>query len=290
MTRFYSSLPLNEILRLDLEEKERLRKETEVVARRTVLTEKCAARAKTDVLDAVDEPPLVAPMPFFVESLEGRWVFGPVLHRGAWYRVSLTKKQLEAGVKHSQEWWGNYLKHTDLRLGSVPLQVSYLSALIQASRGEYQDLIAEMHDELIGDYDSMNHVCAMTGSRICFSPSGLDMAVHEYGTPEAHFVPGLLHGIKGLLTFGTGCEGPLEVLAGTRDVAQINGISQWLRGVNTYLACDNNPSPDEQTCALVLGLSGDRFFIISDPDDKRERPARGMALEKIMPMATEAPR
>lgn len=229
---------------------------------------------------------VVRPAGFHAEVLEDRYVFGPVLHRGELYRVSLSKAHLDGGSRKTQDQWLEYLKDSEWRLGSGPLQIDYLSLLRREADGEYKDIIAEMHDTIKVDYDSRSPlVRAVTGSRVFYSPTGLDKVVHNYGTPDAYPSEARIVGPDGWLRPETGFEDSLDALLGTRDIVALNQLTQWLQGLNAYMYRVNNTPGSEIQRALVLGGSG-RFNIGASSNIGSSGPARGVATQKIIPSET----
>ena len=230
--------------------------------------------------------PVLSPSAFSVEELADRFVISPISYRDGLYRVAWGKEQLDGGKKRPQDDWNTYLSGSEWRLASGPLQVALLGALYAERDGAYKDLVEKVRSAVDGDYDATTGNRAVTGTRVFYSPQGLDRVVHEYGTPDAYDLAAGIMGPDGWLKPGCGYDDAVEALVGMKDFTFLNEITQWVRQKDAYIWRINSTPSSEQQRALVLGVVSDRFYIDAISSIVNGRPARGVAVEKISSVST----
>jgi hypothetical protein len=225
---------------------------------------------------------------FTIESLPDRYVMGPIKYHDGLYRVAWSKTLLDGGARKTQGGWVKFLQSGEWQLGSGPLQIALLSTLYNERDGKYKSLVEEIKNTVKDDYDARSSSNrAMTGTRIIYSPTGLDKVIHEYGTLDEYTVDARIVSTNGWLTPGCGFEESVAALVGTKDLAHLNKVTQWLHEKNAYLWRVNNAPSSEDERALVLGVDGGvRFNINANSNIIINRPARGVAMRKIPALET----
>ena len=213
---------------------------------------------------------------FTVQELSDRYMIGPVLCRGELYRVALSKEFLDNGQSHRQDAWVDRLQMSEWQLPSGPLMMELMTKLYEERDGQYQDTIAEIQKKLREDFNGW----MMTSTRIHYHTARLDEVVHDYRSQDEQTIARDMTGSEGLVTPTSGFDDAIETLFGTRDLALLADVSQWVSGKKLYLRRYTTKVDAQGT--LVLGVvSNDGFCIYAGTNISTNWPARGVTLQKI---------
>jgi hypothetical protein len=233
---------------------------------------------KTAVKPA-SQPPLSAHSSLSIDDLADRYVISSVAYRDGLYEVSLSKELLDSGTMRTQDDWVAHLASSEWRLPSGPLAIALYTTLYTARKGPHTKTIAAIQRKLRKDH---KEYWMSTGTRIKYSPNGLDTIIHEYGTPDANDLSAEVVGPDDWVTPESGFEGVITALLGTCNIPLLEDVSAWASGKKPYLWRVNNAPSFEDERALVLGVSnGGRFNIDANYNVNINRPARGVAVRKI---------
>ena len=213
---------------------------------------------------------------FAIDELSDRYVIGPVSYRGESHRVALSKEFLDNAEVHTQDDWVDRLQSSEWQLPSGPLMMELMTKLYEERDGQYQDTIAEIQKKLREDFNGW----MMTSTRIHYHTARLDEVVHDYRSQDEQTIARDMTGSEGLVTPTSGFDDAIETLFGTRDLALLADVSQWVSGKKLYLRRYTTKVDAQGT--LVLGVvSNDGFCIYAGTNISTNWPARGVTLQKI---------
>jgi hypothetical protein len=97
-----------------------------------------------------------------------------------------------------------------------------------------------------------------TLTRIAYEPSGKDKIIHNYKTSDEYSIEESVVGPDGLMNEISNKK-VLESLLGTSNVTQINAVSQWINGTDSYIwRLNSKPSKKDERVAR-FDAAGGRF-------------------------------
>ncbi len=217
---------------------------------------------------------------FTFEESDDRFTFGPMQYRGRAYRVSLAKELLRDGAVDTQMGWSSYLQKQELwRLPSVPLQIAYISLLMQHSGDSHLDPLGRAQS-MVWD-DLLRGI--MSGSRVRYSMRGFDGVTHEYGTADVYDIPARIRGRSELISTNAVTAKALHALTGVRDIATFTRFNQVFKSKNIRLSRQYRTPVHNTICVLGLRVPITSGLVIDACLSNRWRAvARGVALEEII--------
>jgi hypothetical protein len=99
-----------------------------------------------------------------------------------------------------------------------------------------------------------------TLTRIAYEPSGKDKIIHNYRTSDEYSIDAEVVGSEGFVQ-DIPNKKVLEALLGTQDVSQINAVSQWINGTNSFLwRLNSKPSKKDERVAWFV--ANDNVFLL----------------------------
>ncbi len=258
-------------------------KAKEEAERQQRIAELQARRGKKGKEPAAAATPPAAVLPilpagnFKIESLADRYRIHQVQYQNGLYVVDLRKELLDEGKSHTQQEWINLTQNTEWKLADMQLYHATLAALYRQREHPVQaqkDIVAELHRLFKADFDPAKPYMS-TSTRIKYAASGKDEVTHEWGYASARKKAVALVGPDTLINPSSGLEEQMDVLLGSRDLAEIENVYEWISGKKPYLLRFNqSPARDEERAA-VLGSDVSRFSIVCIDDLDNGRPALG---------------
>jgi len=111
-----------------------------------------------------------------------------------------------------------------------------------------------------------------TLTRIIYNTSGKDRIIHNYGTLDEYSLDGKVVGPDNWID-EISDKSVLEKLLGTSNIEQINEVSQWLNGTNTYLWRLNSKPKTKDERVARFGAGDSTFSLGCGRDPLSECPA-----------------
>ncbi len=269
-------------------EKEQQRKIDEAKAQEEEERRKRIEKLKSRRKEAVKpEPAATAPPPaiipagtFQIESLPDRYRIHDVPYRGSLYVVDWGKELLDKGNKHNQWEWIASTQSTEWKIPDLQLYHATLSTLYHHREHAVQEqkkLVDEMKNLFKTDFDPAQPFM-MTSTRINYAAHWLDEVTHNVGYPSAQQHLLTLVGPDALINASSGLEEQMGVLLGSRDLAEIEKVYEWIRGGKPYLRrFYAAPERDTEKMA-VLGCVKNIFSISCENSTYHRRLSRGVVV------------
>ena len=242
---------------------------------------KYAPKPSSDTSKQEGDPLKIIPTSdgFTVSEEADRLVVAPIEYRRELYRVSWSKYLLDNGQSHTQDQWRTLLHGGEWSLPDGALYYATLSALYQNRQGSHKEGIKKIQRSFRKDF---RNDWMMTSTHITYAARGLDTIVHEYKQPGNYTVKARVNGPNEWVTPQSGFEESIDALLGTRNLAQLEKIFQWVSSKKPHLWRLINPPTKNEQRALVLGVNDYGRFIINANDSiTNGRPARGVVAQKI---------
>jgi len=280
MTRLYSSFDLDHILRDEDARRAQELKDAEAAARRAVIAEK---RGGT---------PAVVPSAadwFSIEKSDSHFLLHNLVVDGKMGDY-LWSGALLSG-EHTQEEWlsiPEYRTVDGIKFG-LPSSLEWGATIValyhhrNTKDPAQQVLLEEFKLSLV---DSLKRY-VVTATRMTYTPTVHDLV--EYLRRNSN------HLYNADLA-GKNCPLDASMSSETRawfgvDAQEFMDAATWLTGFGVHVFRRERPKEKQEVRALVLGVvDSGRFNIDADDSINDDRPARGVAVRKILPPATEAPR
>ena len=271
-------------------EKEQQRKADEVKAR-----EEEERRKKIEALKAgraggkkptiippaasVVSPVVVPAGNFQIESLADRYRLHNVQYNNGVYVVDWSKELLENGAAKKQQEWIVATQSTEWKIPDLQLYHATLATLYRHkdhAAKEQQKLVKEVQQVFQQDFDPAKPYMT-TSTKIQYAASGLDKVTHGWGYPSAQKHSLVLVGPDAYVNPSSGLEAQMEVLLGSRDVAEIEKVYEWVSGKKPYLwRLGQAPAQDKERAAVLGCNDGNEFSISCSIDFSGSRPSRGV--------------
>src|SRR3989344_1031013 len=209
-------------------------------------------------------PSIVIPTGNFqIESLADRYRLHNVQYNNGVYVVDWSKELLENGATKKQQEWIAATQSTEWKIPNMRLYHATLATLYRHkdhAAKEQQKLVKELQQVFKTDFFS-DKPNMTTSTRIQYAASRLDKVTHNFGYPFAQEHSLVLVGRDACVAPSSGLEAQMEVLLGSRDLAEIKTVYKWISGKNPYLwPLRQAPAQDEERAA-VLGCGNGRFVI-----------------------------
>ena len=102
-----------------------------------------------------------------------------------------------------------------------------------------------------------------TLTRVAYIPEGNDKILHNYRTSDEYSIENEVVGPDGWMT-DIPDKNVLEFLIGTRDVPQINNVSQWINETNAYLWRRNSKPKERVERVARFDGDGNRLGLLCD--------------------------
>ena len=224
-------------------------------------------------------PSIVIPTGNFqIESLADRYRLHHVPYNNDLYVVDWSKELLENGATKTQRDWIAATQSTKWKIPDMQLYHATLATLYRHkdhAAKEQQKLVKELQQVFKTDF-AFDKPYMTTSTRIQYAASGFDHVTHNFGYPSAQKHSLALVGPDAYVAPSSGLEAQMEVLLGSRDLAEIKTVYKWISGKNPYLwRLEQAPAQDEEQ-AVVLGCYSYRFNIYCDGGFDISWPSRGV--------------
>ena len=187
---------------------------------------------------AAPEPAQPAnPIPASINSVSDYWSIDGVQYRNGIHTVDLSKSLLDGDSAKTQDQWVAHYNDAkgknEFHAPDFPLLYGIVRALHTAR--DNASVKTEIDEAKKFLFDKSRAHWLMTLTRVRYKPSGTDLIIHNYGTPDKYesttdFI--------GLDEYITATKQPLayQKLLGTVDnTQQIHDVFKWLNGTDTYL-------------------------------------------------------
>ena len=224
-------------------------------------------------------PSIVIPTGNFqIESLADRYRLHNVQYNNGVYVVDWSKELLENGATKKQQEWIAATQSTEWKIPDMQLYHATFATLYRHkdhAAKEQQKLVKELQQVFKTDF-APDKSYMTTSTRIQYAASRLDKVTHNFGYPFAQEHSLVLVGRDACVAPSSGLEAQMEVLLGSRDLAEIKTVYKWISGKNPYLwRLEQAPAQDEEQ-AVVLGCYSYRFNIYCDGGSDISWPSRGV--------------
>ncbi len=222
----------------------RKRKSRGVVVVREIFGGASAATAPTT-------PAIIPAGTFQIESLPDRYRIHGVPYRGDLYVVDWSKIFLEEG-KGFQENAIRLTKNTVWKIPNLQLYHATLSTLYRRREHAVQEqkkLVEELRQLFKTDFDNKS---VNTSTRLKYVAQGPDTITHDWGYPWARQHPLVPVKHRAWINASSGLEEQMEVLLGSRDLAEIEKVYEWVGGWKPYFD-KRNPWPQSAEIGAVFG-------------------------------------
>ena len=223
---------------------------------------------------------VIPPGNFQIESLADRYRLHNVQYNNGVYVVDWSKELLENGATKKQQEWIAATQSTEWKIPNMRLYHATLATLYRHkdhAAKEQQKLVKELQQVFKTDFFS-GKLYMTTSTRIQYAASGLDNVTHNFGYPFAQKHLLALAGQDGYVDSSSGMEAQMEVLLGSRDLAEIEKMYEWVSGKKPYLWRLEQALQQDEERAAVLGCNYgiNRFNIYCGGDFDNSRPSRGV--------------
>ena len=241
------------------EEEERQRRIEELKAR----GEKRTASPLPPPPASPSPPPLASSTDFHIENLPDRYRMHQVQYNNGVYVVDWSKELLDQGVSNVQQEWIEATQSTKWKIPNLQLYHATLRALYQHREHpvkEQKEVVEELRQVFKADFTPAKPYM-MTSTRIKYTTDDKDIVTHDVGYVTARKLTVSLVGPNGLINASSGLEKQMDALLGSRDVAEIETVYEWMNDKKPYLyRFTQKPARDEERAA-VLGCDVDGFGI-----------------------------
>jgi len=197
---------------------------------------KPANQSKTPIVSPPVQP-IVAQANISINSVSDYWSIDGVQYRNGIHTVDLSKSLLDGDSAKTQDQWVAHYNDAkgknEFHAPDFPLLYGIVRALHTAR--DNASVKTEIDEAKKFLFDKSRAHWLMTLTRVRYKPSGTDLIIHNYGTPDKYesttdFI--------GLDEYITATKQPLayQKLLGTVDnTQQIHDVFKWLNGTDTYL-------------------------------------------------------
>ncbi len=195
---------------------------------------------------------------------EGFWTIPDINYRGESRTYRLFEKMIP---RITQEQLSEFYEQEKAKGNPRPMDSILHFAIMNASynlRDQNPKETERLRRFLQTDFQEYKN----TLTRVIYSPSGKDKVIHNYRTSDEYSIDGKVVGPNDWIE-NMSDKKVLKSLLGTQDVVQIDKISQWINGTNSFI-CRFNSKPktkDERVARFgtddyALLFDCDRFTIL----------------------------
>ena len=208
-------------------------------------------------------PPLASFADFHIENLSDRYRMHQVQYHNGVYVVDWSKELLDQGKSKTQEDWITATQSSEWKVPSLQLYHATLRILYQHREHPVKDqkkMVEDMQKMFKTDFEPAKPDMR-TSTRIKYAARGEDIVTHDSGYATAREMRVSLVGPNGWINASSGLEEQMDALLGSRDVAEIETVYEWISGKKPYLDRVNQKPVCDKERAAVLGCNGSRFNI-----------------------------
>jgi hypothetical protein len=235
----------------------------------------------TEVLESMEE---IRQMwkEFHIQELEDRYRLRNVNYDGGIYVVDWSKQLLLDKALHDQYTWLQFTQSPSWKLPSSQLVHATLLALYNNRENPnrvQKDLSRKVIDEIfLADFKEN---LPFTSTIVRYMPKGNDEIIHDYCYRTQNRIDTQMAGKEGLINEASGFEWKINALLGTRNLAEVEQVYEWLSGKKPFLWQMDQKPEAEALRAVVFAIMGDCFVIDANNNTDSNRWARGVMTQKI---------
>ena len=229
-------------------------------------------------------PPLTSFADFHIENLSDRYRMHQVQYHNSIYVVDWSKELLERGKSKTQQEWMTATQGSEWKVPNLQLYHATLRTLYQHREHpvkEQNKMVEVLRQMFKTDFEPAKPYM-MTSTRIKYTARADDIVTHDVGYATARKLTVSLVGLNAWINASSGLEKQMDALLGSRDLAEIETVYEWINGKKPYFYMFNQRPKQDKERAAVLGCDDDRFNI-SDYDVVviGDGPSRGVVVSAL---------
>ena len=203
-------------------------------------------------------PPLTFSADFQIENLPDRYRLHHVQYNNSVYVVDWKKELLEQGAQKTQQDWITATKKSEWKIPNLQLYHATFRTLYQQREHpmKKQNKMVEVLRQMFKTDFEPAEPYMMTSTRIKYAADGQDMVTHDVGSAAARVLNVSLvvslAGPIGWINASSGFEEQMDALLGSRDLAEIETVYNWISGKKPYLYRLNQQPARVEELAAVL--------------------------------------